>query len=259
MFKAKQLVVKVGFVATSFCAANAMAGAVAGGASEWTQIANNFQLIQVAMDSAASASAEASQYALQIQQFRTQINNLEKLGQLPSNIVANQSALEGLRAYTSALGQLQGSLGEQKSLMEKRFTEAKLTGASWDEYMAAVRKDASNKNKRAINRLEYEASVLDQVQKDYAEVRQYEPLVKESIGAQQSMQLMNQQMNRLLVQNARLTEVMVATMQEQTRSQTEKAVSAERSAIESQERFNQERAIEARRKAVADALRQSTK
>ena len=111
MFKAKQLVVKVGFVATSFCAANAMAGAVAGGASEWTQIANNFQLIQVAMDSAASASAEASQYALQIQQFRTQINNLEKLGQLPSNIVANQSALEGLRAYTSALGQLQGSLG----------------------------------------------------------------------------------------------------------------------------------------------------
>ncbi|MFC3110928.1 P-type conjugative transfer protein TrbJ [Undibacterium arcticum] len=68
-------------VATAFCFSNAMAGAIIG-ATEITQILNNFQL-------AASYAEQAQQTATQIQQYQAMLQNLKQM--TPSNLL-DQSA-----------------------------------------------------------------------------------------------------------------------------------------------------------------------
>lgn len=225
----------------------ANAGAIAGGASEWTQILNNVQLVMSGMDAAQTAKTTIDQYILQYKQYENELSNLRKFAQLPQNIQHGVRSLEDLKAYKSRLERLHGSLAEQKRVFDKRFTEARLKGGTWEEYIQAVNKDASNKNQRAISRLEYEQSVMNQVEADYAAARALEPKIQESVGAQQSLQLMNTQMNRVVLQNAKLTEVMVAAMSEQT---MENARLAEKDNAD----LRAKETIRARQKAINESL-----
>ena len=230
----------------------AHAGAVAGGASEWTQILNNVQLVSSGMDAAATAKTTIDQYILQYKQYENELSNLQKFSQLPQNIQHGVRSLEDLRAYKSRLDRLHGSLAEQQRVFEKRFTEARLNGGTWEDYVEMVNKDASNKNQRAISRLEYEQSVMNQVESDYAAARALEPKIQESVGAQQSLQLMNTQMNRLVLQNAKLTEVMVASMGEQT-MENARAAEKENADLRAKE------TIRARQKAINENLERNSK
>lgn len=230
----------------------AHAGAVAGGASEWTQILNNVQLVSSGMDTAATAKTTIDKYILQYKQYENELSNLQKFSQLPQNIQHGVRSLEDLRAYKSRLDRLHGSLAEQQRVFEKRFTEARLNGGTWEDYVEMVNKDASNKNQRAISRLEYEQSVMNQVESDYAAARALEPKIQESVGAQQSLQLMNTQMNRLVLQNAKLTEVMVASMSEQTMGNA-KAAEKDNADLRAKE------TIRARQKAINESLDRNAK
>lgn len=250
----KRLAISVASAIALASPMQASAGAIAGGASEWTQILNNFQLIMVALDSAESAATEASQYLLQMKQYENELRNLAKFSGLPPNLQKAIKAYEDMAAYKARVEKLYGSLSEQKNMFEKRFTESKLRGGNWEDYVRAVRRDASNMNQRAISRLEYEASVLDQVQTDYAAARELEPKIHEAVGAQQSLQVMNTQMNRLLIQNAKLTEVMVASMQDQTTKQHEEASHRDEDAVSRDQLNSQQSAIRARQRAAADAF-----
>jgi P-type conjugative transfer protein TrbJ len=233
-------------------AAHAGGGAMTGGSTEWTQMANNAELVKVAVDGAQTAKTTVDKYILQYRQYENELYNLQKFAQLPQNIQHGVRSLQDLRAYQARLERLQGSLSQQSQVFEKRFTESRLKGGTWEDYVASVREDASNKNQRAINRLQYEASVMNQVQSDYAAARELEPKIQESVGAQQSLQLMNTQMNRLVLQNAKLTEVMVASMSEQT---IENARAAERDNAD----LRAKEAIRARQKAINESLDRNAK
>lgn len=254
MFSAKRSLVAVyaAVLATLVAPAQAGGGGITGGSTEWTQVANNAELVKVAMDGAQTAKTTIDKYILQYKQYENELTNLAKFTQLPENLQHGVRSLEDLRAYKSKLEQLHGSLSEQSRMFERRFTESRLNGGSWDDYVTAVRADASNKNQRAINRLQYEQSVMDQVQSDYAAARAMEPKIQESVGAQQSLQLMNTQMNRLVLQNAKLTEVLAATMQEQT-IQNARAAEQENADLRAREALRaRENAVrENRRKAAA--------
>lgn len=227
-------------------------GAVTGGATEWTQIFNNMELVNVAMDGAQTARTTIDKYILQYKQYENELNNLRKFAELPQNIQDGVRSLEDMRAYKGRLERLHGSLSEQQRVFEKRFTEARLNGGTWEDYVNLVNKDANNKNQRAISRLEYEQSVMRQVESDYAAARSLEPKIQESVGAQQSLQLMNTQMNRLVLQNAKLTEVMVASMSEQT---MENAKAAEKDNAD----LRAKETIRARQKAINENLERNAK
>jgi len=227
-------------------------GAISGGSTEWTQIANNAELVKVAVDGAQTARTTIDKYILQYRQFENELSNLRKFAELPQNIQDGVRSLEDLRAYKGKLDRLHGSLSEQQQAFEKRFTEARLNGGTWEDYVNLVNKDASNKNQRAISRLEYEQSVMRQVESDYAAARALEPKIQESVGAQQSMQLMNTQMNRLVLQNAKLTEVMVASMSEQT---MENAKAAEKDNAD----LRAKETIRARQKAINESLERNAR
>jgi P-type conjugative transfer protein TrbJ len=228
-------------------AAHAGGGAMTGGSTEWTQMANNAELVKVAVDGAQTAKTTVDKYILQYRQYENELYNLQKFAQLPQNIQHGVRSLQDLRAYQARLERLQGSLSQQSQVFEKRFTESRLKGGTWEDYVASVREDASNKNQRAINRLQYEASVMNQVQSDYAAARELEPKIQESVGAQQSLQLMNTQMNRLVLQNAKLTEVMAASM-------NERSIEAARAAEQENEDLRAREAMRSRQKSLNEAL-----
>lgn len=254
MFSAKSTLVSVyaAVLTTLVAPVYAGGGAMTGGSTEWTQIANNAELVKVAVDGAQTAKTTIDKYILQYKQYENELTNLRKFAQLPENIQHGVRSLDDLRAYKSRLERLHGSLADQQRVFEKRFTEARLTGGTWEDYVEMVNKDASNKNQRAISRLEYEQSVMRQVESDYAAARALEPKIQESVGAQQSLQLMNSQMNRLVLQNAKLTEVMVASMSEQT---MENAKAAEKDNAD----LRAKETIRARQKAINENLERNAK
>lgn len=195
----------------------AHAGGAVAGATEFTQILNNAQLVANGLDGAKTATTVVSQYATQLQQLEAQLTNLRSLGQLPAGLgVDNAGALNSLLNYRSALNQLTGSLGQQQSVMQQRLTEARLSGQDWNSYVNSVAADAANKNQRAISRLQYEESVLQQVQSDYAFARDLQTQIPATVGQHQALQLLNSQMNRVVTQNAKLLEVMSSTISQQS-------------------------------------------
>lgn len=223
-------------------------GAIAG-ATEPTQILNNLQLVVNGLEEARTASTVVSQYATQLQQYQTQLANLQSLAQLPAGLDPdNATALTNLNSFRGALQRLAGSLGQQKTVIEQRLAEARLSGRDWNSYVNSVAADAASKNQRALARLDYEQSVLQQVQSDYSFARDMQSQIPATVGQHQSLQLLNSHMNRVVTQNAKLLEVMSSTIAQQSEKEARDAESMTKS-ISQQELLRQrQEAIERRQR-----------
>lgn len=223
-------------------------GAIAG-ATEPTQIMNNLQLVMSGLDEAKTASTVVSQYQTQIQQYQTQLANLQRLAQLPDGLAGDSAkAFSDLANYRSALHRLTGSLGQQKSVIDQRLAEARLSGKDWSSYVNSVAANAISKNQRSIERLQYEESVLQQVQSDYSFARSLQSQIPATVGQHQALQLMNSQMNRLITQNAKLLEVMSATISQQSEKDARDAESMTRSLSQQDLLRQRQEAIERRQR-----------
>lgn len=243
------------FLAAALIAASMLAsvGARAGGgiagATEATQILNNLQLVASGLDEAKTATTVVSQYQTQLQQYQAQLANLKSLGRLPDGLAGDSlRAISDLNWYRAALQQLTGSLGQQKTIMDRRLTEARLSGGDWNSYVNSVAADAANKNQRAIERLQYEESVLQQVQSDYSFARSMQAQIPETVGQHQSLQLMNSQMNRVVTQNAKLLEVLSSTLSQQSEKDAKDAESMTRSLSQQDLLRQRQEAIEKRQR-----------
>jgi len=245
----RDLVAAVLAVLACLAAAVAWAGGAIVGATEPTQIMNNLQLVKVALDGARTASTAVSQYTTQIQQFQTQLANLQRLPQLPDGMGTDSlRALDDLRRYRGALQQLTGSLGQQQSIMDQRIAEARLSGKDWGSYVSSVAADAANKNQRAVERLKYEESVLQQVQSDYSFARDLQGQIPATVGQHQALQLMNVQMNRLVTQNAKLLEVMSTALAQRSETDAVEAESMTKSLTQQDLLRQRQEAIERRQR-----------
>ena len=238
-------------VAATFALAGAShAGGVIAGATEPTQILNNLQLVKVALDGAQTATTVVNQYATQIQQYQAQLQNMLKLPQLPEGLVTDaMRAADDLARFKGALQALTGSLGEQQAAIERRLTEARLGGTDWKTYVASVASDAANQGQRAVERLKYEESIIRQVESDYAFARDLQSKIPTTVGQHQALQLMNAQMNRVVTQNAKLLEVMSASIREKAEKETAEAEAAFRYSAEFEGMQQRQQAIEKRQRA----------
>lgn len=223
-------------------------GAIAG-ATEPTQILNNLELVASGMEQAKTAATVVSQYQTQLQQYQTQLANLKALSQLPEGLAGDSlNAIANLNRYRAALQHLTGSLGQQKALMDKRLTEARLSGGDWNSYVNSVATDAAQKNQRAVNRLQYEESVLQQVQLDYSFARNLQSQIPATVGQHQALQLMNTQMNRVVTQNAKLLEVLSSTLAQQSEKDAKEAESMTRALAQQELLRQRQEAIDKRRR-----------
>jgi P-type conjugative transfer protein TrbJ len=238
-----------GFVLSASCAA-AVAGGTVAGATEPTQIMNNVELIKVAMDGAVTAKKTVEQYVLQIQQYQNMLTNTMQLAGLPAGLAGDAlKAYTDLMSFKQAITQLQGSLSQQQLAIERRVTEAKLSGKSWQGYLAEVAVDVAKNQKRAVERLKYEEQVLKQVQSDYTFARNLQNQIPATVGQHQSLQMLNTQMNRVITQNAKMLEVVSATIGRQAEDDALQAEGLARSAQDRDMLIQRQRALDARQRA----------
>jgi type IV secretion system protein TrbJ len=213
----KQISRILGLVLAAIISTAAHAGAaeniVTGVASEVTQLLNNGELIKVAIDDATTASTVVSQYATQIEQFNIDKLNIAALLGLPPGLAADSvSILRNLTSYKQAITQLQGSLSQEQQLMSSRLAEARLGGTDLQTYLANVARDVATGNGKAVVRLQQEDAALQQVQSDYEFARNLQDQIPATIGQQQSLQMLNAHMNRVVTQNAKVIELMTASL-----------------------------------------------
>lgn len=181
-------------------------GPATGGSSEWTQIMNNVELAVASGEQARIVSNTMLQYETQLKQYYNELKQLEKLTNVPRNADEILKRFNSVSAYRNRLNQAQGSVSKQVEVMKKRMTEAQLSGLPWEEYVKQEKELVEQKNARAIQRLEYEQEVFQAVEKDYEFAREIEPRIDEASGVTGALQVLNKQMNRLVTQNAKLTE-----------------------------------------------------
>lgn len=219
--KAGSFVVLGALLAASLAQAG---GGGVGGATEFTQLMNNAELVGVAGSTATTAEQAIAQLIEQRKMALMQQLNLKALDQIPSNLLDSNFGIGALTNYRNALTQLRGSLAQETQALNQRFVEARLSGKTWDQYSQGVLQDARNGNQSAIQRINYESSLLAQVNNDYKFAREAEAKIGNVEGAQQSLQLLNSHMNRIVVQNGKMLEVMANTqVRDGADSQAEKA------------------------------------
>jgi len=245
--KSRRLLAALALLAGSSLAS---AGGVAAGATEITQILNNLELVKVAADGSITAQKTVQQYLTQLQQYQTQLLNLRSLDGLPAGTVGDTTkAVSDMLRYRQALASLTGSLQQQSGVMEQRMAEARLGGKGWNGYVQQVSADASSGNRRAIERLKYEESVLQQVQQDYQFARSLQEQIPATVGQHQSLQMLNLQMNRVVVQNAKLLEVVSASIGKQAHDEQEEAEAKARALADQELMRQRHQNIEQRQRA----------
>jgi conjugal transfer/entry exclusion protein len=240
------------FLCAAVClgAAGAQATGMVAGATEPTQIMNNLELIKVAADGAVTAKKTVEQYATQLQQFHLEQLNIRSLAGLPAGLAPDSlKAVNDLIGFKQALTKLEGSLGQQEQAIERRMTEARLSGKNWQGYLADVAADAARKQTRAVERLKYEEQVIQQVHSDYAFARNLQTQIPATVGQHQSLQMLNGQMNRVITQNAKLLEVVSATVRKQAEQDAEGAEAMTRNAADREILRQRQSAIETRQRA----------
>jgi hypothetical protein len=194
------------------CVLPVRAGTVAGmgGSTEITQLMNNMELAAVGIDSAATSITQAQSYVMQqIQNYRQMLNalNTNPLTKL-SNIADVKKTLDNLKKFRSALTNLTGSVDKQKSFFDKRITEAKLLKLTAAQYIEKNAIEIEQGNEKAKARLVREEAILEQVEADYAFVKEKQDELGGDLGTNQALDVMNSQMNRIVQQNAQMIAIM---------------------------------------------------
>lgn len=148
-------------------------GAWTGGATEWTQILNNYQLQVSVVKQTAAYATQLEQYANQVQAQMTRIQNLTNL---PADVIAK--AVAPYKTMLASSGQVLQSVNRVRSaytgtanMLQSRYTEMVKLGQSPQEY------------------LKYEAALASQRRGDYAEkIAQDQKAMQEAIDANKELQ-----------------------------------------------------------------------
>lgn len=185
----------------------AHAGAVTGGATEWTQILNNLQLVDIAGTNIEQVSQNAQQIAHQITQIENQLDQyramLQNLERLPDNIWGD--AVADLSRLQQLVQQGQGiafSMGELDDVLRDRFGSYAAFQANWPQDLSALYGSWSQTNHDTIagtlaganltaQHFQTEADTMAQLQRQSASaVGQMQALqVGHSIASQQVEQM----------------------------------------------------------------------
>lgn len=200
-------------------------GGATGGATEFTQLLNNAQLLDVNMTTVSSLAEQieskitlANQYVLQGQQYITQMKQLKNL--VPEEIVQTYRDTVELKAkydnLQGAVSDLYGDLRDAKVTTDVIFQDMSLKGLTPEQYLQKVRNNENRAKERVKGMLNNMSNSMKTVQASYDQVRRFQAQIPASEGIHSSMQTMNSQMNALLAQNGQFLEFHMKALEETT-------------------------------------------
>ena len=186
------------------------AGSASSGATEFTQLMNNAELVVQVKEQLASNGVQLQQYATQLTQLRRQIKD-----GLNVDTYFAQIGLEGLakeikaaNETRKALEKLFGTVEQLSSQWQQRMVEASSGGISLKQYAINEAERIVKGNELAIKRLEQERRVMTTIEEDFSLAKKWGASISDQSGIHASMGLLNTQMNRMLQQNARMVQLM---------------------------------------------------
>ena len=205
---------------------------------------NYLQNIVTAAESINGTAQRAQAYAAQLQQYQTMLTNLKRLtpaqlaiatSQLDAGqneILKNVGDFSKLRDIASiateaqsvagtisnanmslaSLKRLQQSLGGLNQAYSQRFEEARRMNMTWEQYAAREDLQIQSRVATAAARAQEDINRMDNVKRDYEFAQDMAAKIPEAEGVQQSMGLMNTQMNRVVTQLAQLNKGLVSSL-----------------------------------------------
>lgn len=195
------------------CMAASLPSHAAGGAgmaTEFTQLANNVELAAGVSQQIKTVAQLAQQYALQLKQFEQQW-----LAGLPTQAMTVYSTIQGVQKelaavsrYQQSLVQAGSSVQQLQTLIAQRQAQAKLANMPFDQYVAVQSALIERGDLRAKQRLSNESEVMAQVNEDLSFAREQSGKISGTLGVHQAVNLLNKQMNRMVLQNARVLALM---------------------------------------------------
>jgi conjugal transfer/entry exclusion protein len=177
-------------------------GGLGGGATEFTQMLNNGELIASVAKQAQTVRTLAESYVVQYNQLREQLLAGAKIGGLSLGDVMKMQA--DMTAYQNSLRALGADLASFKNTIDTRTIEAKLQNLSLQDYVAREAQKVQNGNEQAKARIQREAAQAEQIKVDINTVRTLGAKIEGTEGVHSATQLLNAQMNVMLQQMTRL-------------------------------------------------------
>ena len=197
-----------------------------------------------AAESIAGTAQRAQQYVNQLQQYQTMLTNLKQLPQGALNgalgsltmgqseLVKSMGGMEKLRdigTISNEIGRVSGSLASAKSSVgslialqqsmgglqesySRRFEEARRLNLTWEQYAAQEDLQIRSRVAFAAARAQEDISRVERVKRDYEFAQEMAQQIPQAEGVQQSMAIMNTQMNRVVTQLAEVNKGLTSAM-----------------------------------------------
>lgn len=149
-------------------------------------------------------------------QFIESLGGMDKLRDIDTIVNAGRNVagtLSNANVSLASIRQLQVSLGGLSEVYSRRFEEARREGLTWHEYAAKEDLQIRSRVASAAFRAQEDINRLDKVKKDYEFAQDMAAKIPEAVGVQQSMGIMNTQMNRVVTQLAELNRGLTASLQ----------------------------------------------
>lgn len=185
-------------------------GGMTGGATEITQLMNNAQLVMELAESTVQTGELQMQTITAIQQLWHDIENIKSIGDKFSkmNIETLKREVESLTGIQLHTTSMKGNLQQIAKFIEMRQIEAERAGMTGDQYVKVQQDLLESNNQNAIIRLENERRLIQGLQDDHREINRLASQIPANSGINQSIGLLNNQMNHSLKTLSRIAELM---------------------------------------------------
>lgn len=208
MRKKKLLV--VGLFVMNIASSALAGGGATGGSTEITQLLNNGQLMKQVIESAKATYQLEIQTAMQTKQLWHDVQNLKNLGKdfADGNMRVLQGEMNALKNVNTYSNQLYGNLSAFEKELKARQVEAANSELSMSEYVKEQGRLIDNRNGKARIRFENEKRLMKSIEEDYKMINKWAQQIPQNEGVQQSMGLLNTQMNYAVQQLSRVSDLL---------------------------------------------------
>lgn len=185
---------------------------------------NFSQNVITSIKAVAGEIQRAQQIANQVEQIRNQAKNLQNLDFSAIQSLAGLTGIElgDYQQYITALQTARGTLGDMQTMITRRVDERKRLGLSWSDYIIQERGSLARQVSERVAILNLEKKTLKKVETDFGDIRRWQAKITSTVGANESMGLMNAQLNKLLTQQAKFLEQVTLSNNERSIEQVEK-------------------------------------
>lgn len=205
-------------------------------------------------------------YVQQAAQLYTEVRSYEHLvdqaralghdvGHLSLKQMLSPEQVERLRIVLAAGDELSGDIRAVESSIRRRLDEMRMAKLPWERYVELEKDRIRRQETAAVRRVETEQAALQRIEQDYEFIRREGAKIGGSESMQQSLQIANVQLNRMLQQNAELMRHLTLTQGSQAaEAQLQQAEERARRLQRDEESEEQRRKVLARIKADQAAI-----